>query len=77
MKRFITLKTEKCIVTGEPATCWTGHVLAETLGSSFDGHAIVAVIAGFANKETIERTPSDGGGCYGEWKKEFGVFVDA
>lgn len=68
----ISLKTEKCIVTGEPANVYTGHVIAYHSNDDVN----VSVLAGFKDVATSETTKSSFGGCFGEWKPEHGIAVD-
>ena len=49
MSNYLSLQTANCIVTGEKATCWTGHVVAKTFE-----HDKVSIEAGFKDMETLE-----------------------
>lgn len=73
----ICMETERCIVTGEPAHCWSGHLVAKANGAIRDDGTMpiftVAVVAGFKDHETSKLVQSNGNGCLGEWKPEYGV----
>lgn len=71
---MLPLQTKNCIVTGKPATVFSGHVLAKT----FDvvGRLVtISVIAGFVDSET-HRGLTSHKGCFGEWKPEYGIEFD-
>ena len=83
MSNYLSLQTENCIVTGEKATCWTGHVVAKTFE-----HDKVSIEAGFKDMETLEAGFKDmetlenvqaknkgSVGCFGDWKAEDGLQV--
>lgn len=76
----ISLQTSRCIVTGEPATIWTGHVIATGYGAIRDDGRMpilkVGILAGFSSHEASKSAPSDALGCYGEWKQEHGLMLD-
>jgi hypothetical protein len=74
------LYTTNCIVTGKPATIYTGHVIIPNLFVGLDErtnsqYLNVSVIAGFCDNETCDRAKS-GGGCFGDWKPEYGIKVE-
>lgn len=60
--------TENCIVTGEKATCWTGHVLLNT------GLSKIKAISGFKDEQTMREFPVGVDGYNGEFKREYGLF---
>ena len=67
---WVTLYTKNCIVTGEPATCWGGHVEAKSM------HGKISIIAGFKNLKTLEGFPEIVGkppGYHGLYQDRFGV----
>ena len=83
MSNYLSLQTANCIVTGEKATCWTGHVVAKTFE-----HDKVSIEAGFKDMETLEAGFKDmetlenvqaknkgSVGCFGDWKAEDGLQV--
>jgi hypothetical protein len=76
------LRTEKCIVTGEKATVFCGHVIIRSLFNlTFDKHVDSSVLAGFKDQETFEKTswvktPGEESGYLGEWKPEYGIQVE-
>ena len=73
MSNYLSLQTANCIVTGEKATCWTGHVVAKTFE-----HDKVSIEAGFKDMETLEDVQAKNKGsvgCFGDWKAEDGLQV--
>lgn len=74
-----TLRTEKCIVTGEKAVIHSGHVIIRGLYNLEynDSHVDMSVLAGFKDEETCSQFKALGPDGYcGEWKPEFGVEVE-
>jgi hypothetical protein len=71
----MNMQTTQCISTGERATCWTGHVTVDMYqsGARF---VPVAVTAGHRDSATANRLESDGNGCFGEWKPEYGLKIE-
>jgi hypothetical protein len=81
MLKAISLRTTKCIVTGETATVWSGHFRAKVYGTVRDDGRIekheVAVLAGFANSDVCMSADwSDKNGCFGEWEEKHGIAID-
>lgn len=72
---FASFKTKNCIVTGKPATLFTGHVLMETLDRN-GRSVVVSILAGFADSKIYESAVCGKAGCYGEWKPTFGAKLD-
>lgn len=66
--QILDLSTERCIVTGEKAFVFTGHLLAVDV----EGQTI-KVMAGFRDSETSESIRSTPGGCFGDWRGEYGI----
>ena len=78
---YIDFRTVNCIVTGKPATVWTGHVVA-TASGRIDGErqmplVEIGVTAGFATDEVKNAAKSDDRGCFGEWKPSDGLKWDS
>lgn len=75
--RKLAMRTSKCIVTGEPAKVFTGHLLLESYGPIDAEFRIkirkFLVIAGFASSEQINHRKSDVTGCFGDWSPEMGL----
>lgn len=63
--------TENCIVTGKPATCWTGHVIMDNALHP-DG---VEIIAGYADVETMNKHCLTHKVYKGEWKPADGLML--
>jgi hypothetical protein len=75
----LSLQTTRCIVTGEPATIWSGYVVAQTWSREvMEGCecAPVLITAGFKDIATYRAATSDGCGGHGMWKPEDGVEVE-
>lgn len=65
----LDLITERCIVTGEPATVFSGHLYA----ADAEGNP-VRIAAGFKDSETLdEAMVSAVAGCFGQWREEYGL----
>lgn len=81
MSGSIALHTKYCIVTGKPATCWTGHLSGKGYGPIRDDGRMplltVGVIAGFADYETSQQAKSDGFGCFGDFEHKYGLAHDS
>ncbi|PHV69169.1 hypothetical protein CS063_17370 [Sporanaerobium hydrogeniformans] len=61
-------KTSNCIMCGEKAVGWHGHVVAKermALGNLID----VKVIAGFCKEHNEGGLQSDINGCYGQYSR--------
>lgn len=75
--QFVNFMTTNCIVTGEPAQIYTGHVVARGAGEIYDQYQMrlpmIGVTAGFASREISESVVSDEFGCYGLWKPQYGI----
>lgn len=78
----VYLYTKNCIVTGEVANCWTGHVVANfDLAEDSNGRVVhtgtkLHIIAGFKDNETLNRfldSRSNYNPCYGDYKEFMGV----
>lgn len=59
------LKTENCIVCGNKATVWHGHVRAKQK-MAIGNYIEKKVVAGFCEKHA-ESLTSDASGCYGQY----------
>lgn len=67
--------TENCIVCGEPARIFRGHVIAKekmALGNLID----MQVLAGFCSNECNNTLTSDENGCFGTYSKKMGLVED-
>lgn len=61
-------KTKNCIICGEKATCWHGHVLGKKQ-MALGNYITEQVISGFCDKH--RDTDSDNsGGCYGDYNSD-------
>lgn len=65
--QILDLATERCIVTGEPAMVYTGHLLALL------DDVRVKISAGFKDSETAADLTMSSNGCYGNWREEYGI----
>lgn len=75
---YVGFQVKNCIVTGEPAKVFTGHVVAQVYSQKDDCWKAVyrplLVIAGFKDDETLKKAHEHNqGACFGDWKKEFGI----
>jgi hypothetical protein len=76
---FLGVSTINCIVTGEPATCWTGYVVGKTFarlnGLGQAVYTTIIVTAGFANRalmdEACKKSRTVEG--FGNWKPSDGL----
>jgi hypothetical protein len=67
--QIVDLITERCIVTGEPAKHFSGHLTAVDP----EGNPI-RITAGFRDAETLdEAMVSAVAGCFGQWREEYGL----
>lgn len=60
-----SLKTENCIICGNKAVRWMGHVLGRQKMAS-GNYAEAKIIAGFCEKCAIPQ--SDENGCFGKYE---------
>lgn len=75
--KCIVIQTANCIVTGKPARCWSGHVVALMRNSS-GVYSRTQITAGFVDSETHEAAHANREtigplGYYGEWMPENGI----
>jgi hypothetical protein len=77
--QHVGFRTANCIITGEPATAWTGHVMAKSLGgakgSGCEFHVYpISITAGFKDGATMNQANADNpDSCFGLWKEAYGV----
>lgn len=74
----VSFRTKNCIVTGKPATMWTGHVIYSGYGPirSSDKQLVLqkcSVTSGFATRDDMSKVASDDCGCHGHWKPADGI----
>lgn len=72
----VSFYTTKCIVTGQLANHWTGHVVAREETSGYP----IKVLAGFCDQDTmnahLQSIKSHELACFGDWKPEYGIVLD-
>ena len=59
-------KTEKCVICGEKAICWHGHVLGKEK-MALGNYVTKKVVAGFCE---IHKDAESETACYGEYDNE-------
>lgn len=78
---YLSLRTKNCIVTGEPATVFSGHVRLRVAGPIQSNFAmpilVLGVTTGFKDKSTLDAATADERGCHGNWKMEYGLTADS
>lgn len=71
--RFLKFETERCVVTGNEAKVFTGHVVGYVLCVKGFERVELVIIAGFASIEVLEGFEFRQEGFAGEWKPEYGI----
>ena len=69
------LYTKNCVVTGKPATIWTGHVKLNRCFINNGHYENICVIAGFVDNEICNEAEMNQDGCFGDYKSEYKIIV--